>query len=474
MNDLQGRKTAFGVEQNAYAARLDPQLVSAVDALAKLFRIRVRFGNLGENNGLYHADTGLIELDIAPQHQGASNAFLFSVSHELGHAVKERIGSKAWNAFAEYAVKAKGGEGAVKAKQNSSEAYANEAAAREEVVCDFIGELLSEQTALDELCTSIKSGAVKLEAARGIVAAWHKLLNLFKGKTAQQTDAETAALVKRVQEQFGADIETAENAVRQMQQALSAAMKAEKNTTSNDAVKKSFKGYDPETGRGIYESNFPFGTPKSEKGKVILNYIQNVWSKKPISLVIRNSDGSTRMIYAQFDPTFVDDPRARTDASKLMVGAKHGSGSDKRVTLDLAKDYYQIASESEYNYSKSEDGKQLDTHNDVKEWHYFINDILFREYGKSETKLYRVTINVKERDDGSFVYSFSAEKQEEGTNTRQTLHADVTPTKDRGGNARSFLNSIREDSSKSQPHTVKKGGFLTVKTAEVPLKALRR
>ena len=212
----------------------------------------MRFGDLGGNNGLYHPDTGLIELDIDPQHRGASNAFLFSVSHELGHAVKERIGSEAWNAFAEYAVKAKGGEDAVKAKQNSSEAYANEAVAREEVVCDFIGELLSEQTALDDLCTSIKSGAVKLETARGIVTAWHKLLNLFKGKTAQQTDAETAALVKRVQEQFGADIETAENAVKKLQQALSAALQTERSSNGkNRTVKASDKDtVDRETSMG--------------------------------------------------------------------------------------------------------------------------------------------------------------------------------------------------------------------------------
>ncbi|MGN1306819.1 MAG: hypothetical protein ACI4V3_04055 [Faecousia sp.] len=252
MNDSQGRKTAFGVEQNAFTAQVDPQLVSAVNALAKLFRIRVRFGNLGGNNGLYHADTGLIELDIAPQHQGASNAFLFSVSHELGHAVKERIGSEAWNAFAEYAVKAKGGEDAVKAKQESAAEYSEYSLAREEVVCDFIGELLSEQTALDELCTSIKSGAFKLETARGIVAAWHKLLNLFKGKTAQQTDAETAALVKRVQEQFGADIETAENAVKKLQQALSAAVQAERSSNGkNRTVKASDKDtVDRETSMG--------------------------------------------------------------------------------------------------------------------------------------------------------------------------------------------------------------------------------
>ena len=257
MNDSLRRKTAFGVERNEFTARLDPKLVSAVDALAKLFHIKVRFDDLGGNNGLYHPDTGLIELDIAPQHRGASNAFLFSVSHELGHAVKARIGSTAWNEFAQYAVRAKGGEDAVKAKQESAAEYSEYSVAREEVVCDFIGELLSEQTALDNLCASIKSGAVKLETARGIVAAWRKVLDIFKGKDAQQTDAETAALVKRVQEQFGVDIKTAENAVKKLQKAMSAALQAERSSNDKTRTAKASDkdAVDRETSMGYDKSS---------------------------------------------------------------------------------------------------------------------------------------------------------------------------------------------------------------------------
>lgn len=145
----------YGVERNEYSEKLDQKVVSAIDALAKLFHLKVRFGDLGGNNGLYHADTGLIELDIDPQHSGASNGFLFSVSHEIGHAVKERIGSKDWEEFADYAVKAKNGEKTIKAKQESAAEYSEYVVAREEVVCDFIGELLSEQKVLDTFCESI-------------------------------------------------------------------------------------------------------------------------------------------------------------------------------------------------------------------------------------------------------------------------------------------------------------------------------
>lgn len=210
-------------------------------------------------------------------------------------------------------------------------------------------------------------------------------------------------------------------------------------------------GTDEESGKPIYQVNFPKGTPKAAKAQRILSLIQNVWSKKPISLVVQDADGSTRTIEARFDPTYDASSGKRSDASKLMGGNRHGSGSEQRVTLDLADDYYEIAAESTYNYSKSEMGKPSATHEGVKQWHYFINDILFQEYGEKETTPYRVTINVKERSDSEFVYSFNAERQNERMSTRRTLHAAVTPsTKGGESNAQPSVDSIRQSNDNSQ------------------------
>lgn len=101
------------------------------------------------------------------------------------------------------------------------------------------------------------------------------------------------------------------------------------------------------------------------KGERILNYINDVWSKSPITLRIEK-DGSTRYIEAQFDPDYDPSGNRLTDASKLMGGNRHGTSSEQRVTLDLADDYYQIASEAKYNYSKDETGKELTTHEACK------------------------------------------------------------------------------------------------------------
>ena len=201
----------------------------------------------------------------------------------------------------------------------------------------------------------------------------------------------------------------------------------------------SFRGY-ADDGRGIYEGNFPKGTPKKAKGEKILSYIRDVWAKKPIRLKIENENG-IRYIEAKFDPSFDESGNVPTDASKLMGGNRHGTSAEQRVTLDLADDYYQIAKESRYNYSKPEIGKATNPHSGVRTWHYFFNDIYFAEHGERELTPYRVSINVKEKDDGNFFYSFSAEK--EGTPTQRTLHAAVNS--DNAANGNSFDTRVAQE-----------------------------
>lgn len=246
---------------------------------------------------------------------------------------------------------------------------------------------------------------------------------------AKNTDdvAKQLAIMKQVG--YGFDIDGAiYGATTDMAQesAVESVIAEERSGQLGIDAKYSFEGY-AEDGKGMYKSNFPKGTPKTAKSKVILDYIQNVWSKNPITLKI-NENGQTRDVVAQFDPTYSEDTRFKSDASKLMGGNRHGTASDQRVTLDLADDYYQIASEAEYNYSKDETGKDTPTHEGVRKWHYFVNNIYFSEFDSDDYRPYRVTINVKEKSDGNFVYSFSAEAQE-GSSTPQTLHAVVSDDK---------------------------------------------
>ena len=60
-----------------------------------------------------------------------------------------------------------------------------------------------------------------------------------------------------------------------------------------------------------------------------------------------------------------------------------------------------------------------------------------------------MTIDVKERSDGQFVYSFSAERQNKRLGTRRTLHAAVTHTENDVGNAQSSETTIPQPREKS-------------------------
>lgn len=190
---------------------------------------------------------------------------------------------------------------------------------------------------------------------------------------------------------------------------------------------QAFVGYDAETGRGIYRSNFEDNTPKAKKSERVIRLIQDVWSKNPIDLVVENEDGSKSVIKAEFDPRFDEGENTRSDAAKLAAGNRHGTAGEKRVTLNLADDFYRIIQESTYSGSKAETGKKSDTHAGVNMWRYFVNPILYMERSGDETTPYTVSIDVKQKDNGNFVYSFHAERdaKNNGQPAPQTLHAAV-------------------------------------------------
>ncbi len=108
-------------------------------------------------------------------------------------------------------------------------------------------------------------------------------------------------------------------------------------------------------GKDIFVSNFPPNTPKAIKQQRIVDLVRKIWSKHPISLNIIK-DGEMRPITAQFDPAMGE----RTDLSKIAYGNRKGTGSEKRITLELADDLYYIAKKSTYNGSK-EAGEDTDT-----------------------------------------------------------------------------------------------------------------
>lgn len=395
-------------------------------------------------NGWYDPSDNSIHIDLYAGAKGEST-ILFTAAHELTHFIREWSPAK-FKIFADFLMEQYGEKGVsidalvnrqiAKAKQNGRNISYD--VAYEEVVADSTEAFLVDSDAIEKLASKDK-------------ALWEKIKSYLSELVVKIKNAYTKLNPDSVEGNYVRQMrDTAEKLHALWTDALIDAGETYSVTdikSKKGTVKQSFRGI-AEDGKKIYESNFPKGTPKSAKSQRILDYIQNVWSKKPIRLIITNGETS-RTILAEFDPTVDESKNSPTDASKISGGNRHGNHTEQRVTLDLADDYYQIASEAKYNYSKLETGKDLVTHNDVKMWHYFVNDIYFAEYGEKDYTPYRVTINVKEKNSGDFVYSFNAEKE---SSTRQTLHAAVNTHK--GANGELFL-----DDSISQPDDSVKSKF---------------
>lgn len=162
----------------------------------------------------------------------------------------------------------------------------------------------------------------------------------------------------------------------------------------------SYAGEDPDTGRSVYINNFAQNTEKSVKQNALISLIQDVWSKKPLSLTVREN-GQERNVQAQFNPDYDPAGQRKTDVGN-MTHPEFGPASRRRVILNLANDYRQILQESKYVESaQDEKGREY-----IQQWHYFVDDIYYAEQDSDEAIPYRIDIDIKETDDGAFVYQY--------------------------------------------------------------------
>ena len=189
----------------------------------------------------------------------------------------------------------------------------------------------------------------------------------------------------------------------------------------------SFKGLDEETGRKIYQADFGEGLTKQQKQAKLVELIQKVWAQNPITLTIEQ-DGETKKIEAKFNPNFDPENEQKTDAGKIVFGNRMGNSKERRITLGLSGDMYQIISDAKYLTKETEQGKQTDTHEGVKQWRYFATDILAEEES-GEREPYTVFIDVKEKENGNYVYTYYALNEEKSARLRSsplTAHRSKT------------------------------------------------
>lgn len=117
------------------------------------------------------------------------------------------------------------------------------------------------------------------------------------------------------------------------------------------------------------------------KNSELIDYIRNL---KPVKLQIND-----REIIAQFD---IHTARENIFGDKIsdLDGYKY-----KINNIEKLPGYIET---SQYSYSSPEKGKKSKSHKNVKEWHYFINQI------QTDKGDYNINVNVRDKGSNQFVY----------------------------------------------------------------------
>ena len=225
------------------------------------------------------------------------------------------------------------------------------------------------------------------------------------------------------------------------QRAQDAQQAAEENGgTRGPPEKYSMVGYG-ENGLKTYKSDFSSDMTATEKQQYLYSLIKSVWSRKPLQLTILQ-DGKERSISARFD----GESNGQEFAGKMAFGNRRGTRTERLISLNLADDIWEIASESTYDASKGGIKETL-AHDGSERWHYFVNAINYvDEQQPSRNGVYDFNLDVMEREDGNFVYTFALKKRRD--NAPRTFAAGVNGNN--AADANSSDTSIRRTEQKSQ------------------------
>ncbi len=152
---------------------------------------------------------------------------------------------------------------------------------------------------------------------------------------------------------------------------------------------------DGQTPKEAIQQHFENQTTKKDAVK----HLDTPYKKTELVKKIRNFEPiklriGDREILAQFD---------KDGAKKIVFGkseskTKFETFQDHKTKLKNIDNLPEYIRTSKYQSSAVEDGKTIDSHKGVKEWHYFVNEV------EINSKSYDVFIDVRDKGDNQFVY----------------------------------------------------------------------
>ena len=406
------------------------QLVAGVTGMnVELFQSKADAnGRYRGENGSYNATTNTIRLDV---NAGAYNAgelsqvtLLRTMSHELTHALQQ-------NSLAQYealkhavldVLTSKSGASieemaARKMEQDSS--LKKPDVALDEVVAEACENMLRDSDAMEQLIAQHPAEAKTfLEKVKQFFTDIVNAIRAAFGGSDTSRSREATALMQQAEEY----LDICEKWSKALQDTAEISGRMDRQTGDGDVQYQARVGY-TEDGLPVYTSNFPEGSTRAQRQARILQLVQDVWSKTPIKLQIMRN-GHIETITARFDPYVDPNGNINSDATKLAYGNRKGTMSDQKVTEKLADDFPEIISNSTYDHSTAESGKGTYSHRGVTVWHYFANRIGFVNERQNYAE-YNVYVDVKEKSEGDYVYSFAAIKQKGSERTKApNLYSD--------------------------------------------------
>lgn len=112
--------------------------------------------------------------------------------------------------------------------------------------------------------------------------------------------------------------------------------------------------------------------------------------------------------------------------------------TERLITLNLANDIWEIASESMYDNSKS-GTKQTQAHDGTERWSYFTNAINYVDEAQpNRNGTYDFNLDVMRREDGDYVYTFYLKKRRTDAPRTFTAGVDGKNTADAGSSKNSI------------------------------------
>ena len=397
--------------------------------MRKLFQSKADAnGRYRGENGSYNATTNTIRLDVNAGANSASElsrvTLLRTMSHELTHALQQ-------NSLAQYealkhavldVLTSKSGASieemaARKMEQDSS--LKKPDVALDEVVAEACENMLRDSDAMEQLIAQHPAEAKTfLEKVKQFFTDIVNAIRAAFGGSGTSRSREATALMQQAEEY----LDICEKWSKALQETAEISGRMDRQTGDGDVQYQARVGY-TEDGLPVYTSNFPEGSTRAQRQARILQLVQDVWSKTPIKLQIMRN-GHIETITARFDPYVDPNGNINSDATKLAYGNRKGTMSDQKVTEKLADDFPEIISNSTYDHSTAESGKGTYSHRGVTVWHYFANRIGFVNERQNYAE-YNVYVDVKEKFEGDYVYSFAAIKQKGSERTKApNLYSD--------------------------------------------------